>query len=141
VTQDGRYIALVRFGSERAAKVDTVRPEQDKWWADTSGLFDGAVTVCAGTAAYSHMTGDPDRTGFVQVIKGRTSDRVRFRELLRAEEPYWSCRPDLLGETFVEHGHSAWTMALYCTTEARSAPGSGRRCPPSGKRCSPSNSS
>ena len=120
---------MVRFGSERAAKVDTVRPEQDKWWADTSGLFDGGVTVCAGTAAYSHMTGDPDRTGFVQVIQGRTSDRVRFRELLRAEEPYWSCRPDLLGETFVEHGHSAWTMALYCTTEAEVRAGERKAMP------------
>jgi hypothetical protein len=118
VTQDGRYIALVRFESEWATKADSVRPVQDAWGADTSGLFDGEVTVRDGTAAYTHMTGDPHQSGFVQDIQGRTSDRGRFRELLRAEESYWFCRPDLLGETVVEHGHSAWTMALYCTTEA-----------------------
>ncbi len=117
VTQDGRYIALVRFESERAAKADSFRPVQDAWWADTSGLFDGEVTVRDGTAAYTHMTGDPHRAGFVQVIQGRTSDRRRFRELLRAEEPFFACRPDCLGEFVVEHGENAWTMALFCTSE------------------------
>lgn len=113
VTQDGRYIALVRFEFERAAKADSVRPEQVAWWAaDTSGLFDGEVTVRDGMAACTHMRGDPHRAGFVQVIQGRTSDRRRFRELLRAEEPFFACRPDGLGEFVVEHGESAWTMAL-----------------------------
>ena len=129
VTQDGRYIALVRFESERATKADSVRPEQDAWWADTSGLFDGEVTVRDGTAAYTHMPGDPHRARFVQIIQGRTSDRRRFRELLRAEEPYWSCRLDLLGETVVEHGQSAWTMALYCTTEAEVRAGERKAMP------------
>lgn len=117
VTQDGRYIALIRFESERAAKTDSVRREQEAWWADTSGLFDGEVTVRDGTAAYTHMPGDPHRAGFVQVLQGRTSDRRRFRELLRAEEPFFPCRPDLLGEFVVEHGESAWTVALFCTSE------------------------
>jgi hypothetical protein len=94
VTQDGRWIALVHFESEGAAKADSVRPRQDGWWADTSGLFDGEVTVRDGTAAYTHMTGDPHRAGFVQVIQGRTSDRRRFRELLRAEEPRRGAKGD-----------------------------------------------
>lgn len=59
------------------------------------------VTVHDGPAAYTHMTGDAHRTGFVQVIQGRTSDRRRFRELLRAEEPFFACRPDCLGELVV----------------------------------------
>lgn len=117
VTRDGRFIALVRFDSQRAAKADSVPAEQDAWWAATSGLFDGEVTVRDGTAAYTHMTGDPHRAGFVQVIQGRTSDRRRFRELLRAEEPFFGCRPDLLGELVVEHGESAWTTVLFCTSE------------------------
>ena len=117
VTQDGAFIAVARFDSEQAARANSDRPEQDPWWAETSGLLDGEVTIRDGAVAYTHMTGDPDRAGFVQVIQGRTNDRGRFRELLRAEEPYWSCRSDLLGETVVEHGQSAWTMALYCTTE------------------------
>jgi hypothetical protein len=123
VTQDGRYIASVRFGSENAAMADPVRLERDGWWADTSGLFTGEVTVRHGTVAYMHTTGDPDRAGFVQVIRGRTCDRRRFRELLGAEEPFFSCRPDILGEIVVEHGESDWTMALYCTTEEEARAG------------------
>jgi len=117
VTQDGRCIALVRSESEKSAKDDSVRPEPDAWWADTSGLFDEEVTVRDGTAAYTHMTGDPHEAGFVQVIQGRTSDRRRFRELLRAEEPFFACRPDILGELVVEHDENAWTTALFCTSE------------------------
>lgn len=117
VTRDGRFIALVRFDSEAAAKADSDSREQDARWAATSGLFDGEVTLRDGTAAYTHVTGDPHRAGFVQVIQGRTSDRRRFGELLRAEEPFRGCRPDLLGEFVVEHSEGAWTMALYCTSE------------------------
>jgi hypothetical protein len=93
VTQDGSYIALVRFQSESACMADSVRPEQDAWWADPSGLFDGEVTVRDSTAAYTHPPGDPHRAGFVQIIQGRTSDRRRFRELLRAEEPFFALLP------------------------------------------------
>ena len=117
VTQDGRFVAVVRFDSEGAARASADRPEHDRWWAETSRLLDGDVTVMDGTVAYTHMTGDPARAGFVQVVQGRTSDRQRFRELLRAEEPFFSCRPDCLGQTVIEHDESAWTLALYGTTE------------------------
>jgi len=84
---------------------------------ETSRLLDGEVTIRDGAVAYTLMTGDPDRAGFVQVIQGRNSDLRRFRELLRAEEPFLSCRPDCLGQTVLEHDENAWTMALFGTTE------------------------
>jgi hypothetical protein len=37
--------------------------------------------------------------------------------LLHAEEPFWSHRPESLGQLVVQHDGDAWTMALYCTTE------------------------
>ena len=117
VTEDGTFIAVARFDSEQAARAHSDRPEQDRWWAETSRLLDGEVTIRDGAVAYTHMRGDADRAGFVQVIQGRTSDRWRFRELLCAEESFFSCRPDCLGEFVVEHGENAWTLALFCTSE------------------------
>ena len=48
VTQDGRFIAVVRFDSEGAARANSDRAEQDQWWAETSRLLDGEVTVRDG---------------------------------------------------------------------------------------------
>src|SRR5262245_41587726 len=41
VTDDGRFIALVRFESEEAARRNSERPDQDRWWAETAKLFAG----------------------------------------------------------------------------------------------------
>src|SRR5262245_5698623 len=39
VTDDGRFIAVVRFESEQAAMRNSKRPEQDRWWRETAQLF------------------------------------------------------------------------------------------------------
>lgn len=39
VTDDGRFVALARFESEEAARRNSDRPEQDKWWAETATEF------------------------------------------------------------------------------------------------------
>ena len=47
VTEDGRAIAVVRFESEEDAGRNSNRPEQDKWWSETSKLFEGEATFQA----------------------------------------------------------------------------------------------
>ena len=42
VTEDGRFIAVVRFESEEDARRNRDRPEQDRWWSETAKLFDGS---------------------------------------------------------------------------------------------------
>src|ERR671922_1046980 len=49
VTEDGRFVALARFESEEAARRNSNRPEQDRWWAETSKLFTGEVTFLDST--------------------------------------------------------------------------------------------
>ena len=44
VTEDGRFIALARFESEEAARRNSDRPEQDRWWAETAQLLTGEAT-------------------------------------------------------------------------------------------------
>jgi hypothetical protein len=36
VTDDGRFIAVVRFASEELARRNSDRPEQDAWWRQAS---------------------------------------------------------------------------------------------------------
>jgi hypothetical protein len=36
VTDDGRFIAVVRFASEELARRNSDRPEQDAWWSQAS---------------------------------------------------------------------------------------------------------
>ena len=44
VTDDGYGIAFARFESAAAAKTNSERPEQGRWWAETEKCFAGEVT-------------------------------------------------------------------------------------------------
>jgi len=77
VTEDGRFIALARFQSQEAARANSDRPEQDRWWAETSQLFTGQATFKDSSDVTVDVTGEPDDAGFVQVIQGRGSDPDR----------------------------------------------------------------
>jgi hypothetical protein len=119
VTDDGRTIALVRFESEAAAQRNSDRPEQDKWWAETSELFTGEVTFQDSVSVEADVVGDPDTAGFVQVIQGRSTDPARARELMNQDPDEWRAfRPDILGTLSVEHADGGFTTAIYFTSEA-----------------------
>ncbi len=79
VTEDGRFVALVRFESEEAARRNSDRPEQDQWWAETSKLFTGEATFRDSLDTFVDVVGDPDGAGFVQVIQGLPPRRNRQR--------------------------------------------------------------
>ena len=80
VTGDGRFVALARFESAQAARRNSDRPEQGRWWAETSQLFTGEVTFRDSSEVTVDVHGDPDQAGFVQVMQGRASDLDRARE-------------------------------------------------------------
>jgi hypothetical protein len=131
VTEDGRFIALARFESEEAARRNSDRPEQDRWWRETAKLFSGQATFKDSTWATVDLAGDPDRAGFVQVIQGRGSDPARARELMDQDSPAWAgFRPDILGSVTVEHEGGAYTMAVYFTSEAEAREGERKQPPP-----------
>jgi hypothetical protein len=98
VTQDGRFIALARFESEEAARRDSDRPEQDRWWSDAAKLFDGAVTFRDSSDVTVDPPGDPDRAGFVQIMQGHGTDPDRVQELMSQNADKWAeFRPYVLG--------------------------------------------
>ena len=44
VTDDGQFVAVVRFESREAAATNSDRPEQGEWWQKMEACFDGEVT-------------------------------------------------------------------------------------------------
>jgi hypothetical protein len=131
VTEDGRFIALARFESEEAARRNSDRPEQDRWWAETAALFSGEATFKDSSEVVVDVVGEPDEAGFVQVIQGRGSDPDRARELMSQDSSEWAAfRPDIIGSVAVAHEGGAYTMALYFTSEEEAREGERKEPPP-----------
>ena len=131
VTGDGRFIALARFESEEAARRNSDRPEQDRWWAETARLFSGEATFKDSSDVTVDLVGEPDEAGFVPVMQGRGTDADRARELMSDDSSAWAdFRPEILGSVAVGHGGGAYTMAVYFTSEAEAREGERREPPP-----------
>src|SRR6266536_3863792 len=104
VTGQDRFIAVVRFESEEAARRNSDRPEQGQWWMETSRLFTGEVIFRDSSDVTADVDGDPDTAGFVQVMQGRGSDPERARELMAQNPDDWAAfRPDVIGRVVVGH--------------------------------------
>jgi hypothetical protein len=73
VTQDGTFIAVVRFDCEGAARASSDRPEQDQWWAETYTLLDGEVTIRDGVRTELYRVGELN----VPPELGRRDDEAR----------------------------------------------------------------
>jgi hypothetical protein len=131
VTEDGRFIALARFESEEAARRNSDRPEQDRWWAETARLFTSEPTFKDSTDVVPDIIGDPDTAGFVQVIQGQGTDPDRARELMSQDSSEWAAfRPDIIGSIAAAHDAGAYTMAIYFTSEADAREGERKEPPP-----------
>ncbi len=131
VTEDGRAIAVVRFESEEAARRNSERPEQDRWWRETEKLFDGGATFLDSSDVVVDLQGDPDQAGFVQVMQGRTSDPGRARQLMAQDPDTWAAfRPDVIGSVEALHDGGVYTMVLYFTSEAEAREGERKEVPP-----------
>jgi hypothetical protein len=131
VTEDGRFIAVVRFESEEDARRNSYRPEQEWWWSETAKLFDGEPTFHDSTDVSVDIRSDPDRAGFVQVMQGRSSDPERARQLMDQDSDKWAAyRPDMLGSVAVGHEDGDYTMVMYFTSEAEAREGERKEVPP-----------
>ena len=131
VTEDGRFIAAARFESEDAARRNSDRPEQDRWWSETSRLFDGEPSFSDSSEVDVDTNGDPATATFVQVMQGRTSDPERARRMMADDSTDWSSfRPDMLGSVAAGHDGGAYTMVMWFTSEAEAREGEAKEPPP-----------
>jgi hypothetical protein len=119
VTDDGRFIAVVRFQSEELARRNSDRPEQGAWWNETSKHLAEAV-FHDSARVHTYKDGGSDQAGFVQVIQGHTEDMERLAELGRAQEQTLAEQaPHILGMTVAEHADRPgdFTQTVYFTSE------------------------
>jgi len=119
VTDDGRFIAVVRFQSEELARRNSDRPEQDAWWNETSKHL-AEVSFHDSARVHTYQGGGSDDAGFVQVIQGHTDDMERLAALGRAQEELLAERaPHILGMTVAEHADRPgdFTQTVYFTSE------------------------
>lgn len=131
VTDHGYLVALARFESAEAAQLNSDRPEQAAWWAETMPLFSVEPEFHNSTSVEVDTPGDPAQAGFVQVMQGRSSDPARARAIMADDSIDWRAfRPDILGTVSLEHDGDAWTMALYFTSEQAAREGERKPPPP-----------
>ena len=132
VADDGRFVAVARFESAEAASRNSERPEQSRWWEETQRLFDGEVTFADSEDVEVHLTGDPDRAGFVQVMQGRVTDRARAKELVAQlfTEDMADFRPEILGSMIINYEPDRWAQVIYFTSEAEAREGERKEAPP-----------
>ena len=130
VTDDGRVVMVARFESEEAARRNSDRPEQGAWWAETARLFDGGATFLDSTDVVVDLQGDPDQAGFVQVMRGRTRDPERARQLMTLDPEKWAeYRPDVLGSLEIGHDDGGYTVVLWFTSEDEARQGERKEVP------------
>jgi len=119
VTDDGRYIAVVRFESENHARRNSDRPEQGAWWSRASQhLTDVAFHDSA--RVHTFREGGSDAAGFVQVIQGHTDEMEHLAAVaLSREDQLAQEAPHILGMSVAEHADHPgdFTQVVYFTSE------------------------
>jgi hypothetical protein len=119
ITDDGDFIAVVRFDSEESARRNSERPEQGAWW-DRAKNHLRDVDFHNSSRVHTYKEGGSDDAGFVQIIQGHTDDMERLAELGRNEEKtMMEQAPHILGFTVVEHADNPgdFTQTVYFTNE------------------------
>ena len=134
VTEDGQLFVLVRFESEEAARANSDKPEQGKWWAEMERLFDGEAAFQDSNDVQVDTSGDPDAAGFVQVMSGEVTDPERVKQLMADQPDMRALRPDILGSVTVSHDEGKWTMVIYFKSEAEAREGEAKEMPPEALR-------
>jgi hypothetical protein len=131
VTDDGQFIALARFESEQDARSNSGQPAQDKWWTEMSSLFPQGATFHDSNDVVTDLVGNPDSSGFVQIMQGRGSDPDRARELMNSDPGQWAdFRPDIVGSVAAMYDDGEFTMEMFFTSEEEAREGEKKEPPP-----------
>ena len=119
ITDDGTFVAVVRFESEEAARRNSERPEQDAWWADTRKCFAGDVTFFDSSEVTTWLAGGSDDAGFVQVIAGHLTNPQLMRSMMeKYSREVREMRPEIIGATVATRDDGEYVETVYFTSEA-----------------------
>jgi hypothetical protein len=116
VTDDGEFIAVVRFLDEAAASRNSSRPEQGAWWSETESLFTGDVTFHDYPNVTTMLDGGSDEAGFVQILQGTYTGDENPAEMGMDERRLTELRPEILGATLGWNDTGHFTQTVYFTS-------------------------
>lgn len=128
-TDDGQFLAIVRFESREAAAANSARPEQAAWWREMEPLFDGPVEFHDCDDVTLMMDGGSDDAGFVQVIRGKVDDATTLKKMMTDTEQLHEMRPDIIGGTLAIEEDGTFIETIAFTDEASARRGEQQEMP------------
>ena len=118
VTDDNKFIGVVRFESQEAAARNATRPEQRMWWTKTQRCFEGEVTIHDCDESVMFLGTGADDAGFVQVIQGRVTDPERFRRFMELPmDMLQKARPEIVGGSIAMEPDGRFTETIAFRSE------------------------
>jgi hypothetical protein len=125
ISEDGTFVAVARFEDEAAAQANSSRAEQNAWWQETSKYFDGEPTFRDSSDTATLFEGGDDNAGFVQVMEGKATDRVKAESFETPEmlDQLRKARPDLIGSFRVWFPDDSFVDVAYFTSEEEARKG------------------
>jgi hypothetical protein len=120
VADDGTFIIVARFESEKDARANESRPEQTAFFEEMQKYIDGEASFRESSDTATLFDGGSDSAGFVQVMEGRVIDRAKAEALENDEmlEQLRKARPDLIGSLRVWFDGGEFVDTAYFTSEA-----------------------
>ena len=121
VTDDNKFVVVVRFESAEAAAKNSARPEQGEWWAEMEKNVKD-VTFHGCSRIETLFGGGKNDAKFIQVMQGRIKDAAKadafFSRSAEAEKMLSEARPDVIGEVFAIHDDGdTYTDVVYFSSE------------------------
>jgi hypothetical protein len=137
-TDDQTFVAVVRFETKDAARANSARPEQERWWASVEPLFDGSVEFHDCDDVLLLLDGGSDDAGFVQVVRGRVRDPERLRASLdRISAILHAARPEIIGATIAIEPDGRFIETVAFTDEVSARAGERKEMPAELRELSP----
>ena len=123
-TDDGEFVAVVRFENRAAAMANSERPEQGAWAEQLMAAFDGPVEFHDSDDVTLLFDGGSDEATFVQVIRGKVDDPERLRRLIASEpSELRRLRPEIIGATLALEPDGSFTDTVAFSDEASARDG------------------
>jgi hypothetical protein len=119
LADDGTFFVAARFESADAARTNSDRPEQDQWWKETSKHLESDVVFHDCNDVETWLAGGSDDAGFVQVMRGKVSDKEKAKKLNAQMQDMPNMRPDVIGGVVMWHddAEGEYTQVVYFTSE------------------------
>ena len=130
-TDDDLFVGVIRFESREAAMRNSERPEQGEWARRMTDLIDGPVEYHDCDDVTVFLEGGSDSAGFVQIIRGRTTDPEKAKALLADTDQLKKMRPDIIGGTLALEADGTFTQTVAFTDEASARAGEQQEPPES----------